>query len=83
VKFEWTVLPHPPFSSDLAPSDFHLFCLMKNGLRGQCFSSANAVIVAARNWLAQADDNFYERGIQCLVQHWRTCIERGGDCVEK
>ena len=30
----WTVLTHPPYSLDLAPSDFHLFGTMKDGLRG-------------------------------------------------
>jgi histone-lysine N-methyltransferase SETMAR len=32
AKFGWTVLPHPPYSPDLALSDFHLFGSMKGGL---------------------------------------------------
>jgi histone-lysine N-methyltransferase SETMAR len=28
-KFCWDLLDHPPYSPDLAPSDFHLFSLMK------------------------------------------------------
>jgi hypothetical protein len=28
-KFEWKVLPHPPYSLDLAPSDYHLFGPLK------------------------------------------------------
>jgi hypothetical protein len=47
------------------------------------FSDANAVIAAVKKWLAQVDDNFYERRIQGLVQRWRTFIERGGDYAEK
>jgi len=35
----WTVLPHPPYSPDLAPSDFHMFGPMKDGLHGQHFPS--------------------------------------------
>jgi histone-lysine N-methyltransferase SETMAR len=27
----WTVLPHPPYSPDLAPSDYHRFGPVKNG----------------------------------------------------
>ncbi|PNF18593.1 hypothetical protein B7P43_G06250 [Cryptotermes secundus] len=30
AKFGWTVLPHPPYSPGLAPSDFHLFGPMKD-----------------------------------------------------
>ncbi|PNF30463.1 hypothetical protein B7P43_G12155 [Cryptotermes secundus] len=35
AKFGWTALPHPPYSPDVAPSDFHLFWPMKDGPRGQ------------------------------------------------
>jgi histone-lysine N-methyltransferase SETMAR len=34
AKFGWTVLPPPPDSPDLAPSDFHLFGPLKDALRG-------------------------------------------------
>jgi histone-lysine N-methyltransferase SETMAR len=30
TKFGWTVLPHPLYSPELAPSDFHLFGALKN-----------------------------------------------------
>jgi hypothetical protein len=40
----WTVLPHPPYSPDLTPSDFHLFGPMKDGLRGQHFPGNDAVV---------------------------------------
>jgi hypothetical protein len=29
LKLKWDVLPHPPFSPDLAPSDYHLCGSMK------------------------------------------------------
>ena len=32
-------LPHPPYSPDLAPSDYHLFGSMKKMLGGQKFAS--------------------------------------------
>src|ERR1043165_1232827 len=31
-KIGWTRLPHPPYSPDLAPSDYHLFGAMKKSL---------------------------------------------------
>jgi hypothetical protein len=37
-----------------APSDFHLFGPMKDGLRGQHFPDNDAVIAAVRKWLASA-----------------------------
>ena len=44
VNLGWTVLPHPPYSLDLAPSDFHPFGPMKDGLHGQHFPSNNTVV---------------------------------------
>ncbi|KYM83920.1 hypothetical protein ALC53_05682 [Atta colombica] len=36
---KWEVLPHPPYSSDIAPSDYHLFRSMTHGLSEQHFTS--------------------------------------------
>ena len=32
--FGWTIISHPPYLQDLAPSDFHLFGPLKESLRG-------------------------------------------------
>ena len=32
---QWEVLPHPPYSPDIVPSDFHLFRSMAHGLADQ------------------------------------------------
>jgi histone-lysine N-methyltransferase SETMAR len=37
TKLQWTVLPHPPYSPDLAPSDYHLFCPLNDAVRGKKF----------------------------------------------
>jgi histone-lysine N-methyltransferase SETMAR len=33
-ELDWEILPHPPYSLDLAPSDYHLFSFLSNNLRG-------------------------------------------------
>jgi transposase len=52
----WEILPHPPYSPDLASSDFHLFPKMKKHLRGQRFHS-NEV----KKWLCAQDAFFLLR----------------------
>jgi hypothetical protein len=48
---EFEVVKHPPYSPDLAPSDFHLFGPMKEQLRGQKFADDNEVMEALQSWL--------------------------------
>ncbi|KOX67537.1 Histone-lysine N-methyltransferase SETMAR [Melipona quadrifasciata] len=42
-NFDWDVLPHPPYSPDLAPSDYYLFLSLKNSLRGKSFKSISEI----------------------------------------
>ncbi|XP_012058558.1 PREDICTED: histone-lysine N-methyltransferase SETMAR-like [Atta cephalotes] len=35
----WEILMHPPYSPDLAPSDYHLFLSMANNFAGEKFAS--------------------------------------------
>ena len=50
-SFAWTTISHPPYSPDLAPSDFYLFGPLKERLRGQHFSSDEEVKTTIRMWL--------------------------------
>jgi len=44
-------LDHPPYSPDLAPSDYYLFPGLKKQLKGRHSSSDAEVIAAAETWL--------------------------------
>lgn len=79
----WELLVHPPYSPDLAPSDFHLFGPLKSHMRGKNFDSDAAVIEAVSEWLKRQPKEFYARGIEKLVDRWNKCIEKDGDYVEK
>jgi hypothetical protein len=79
VNFGWTVVPHPPYSSDLAPSDFHLFEPMKDGLCGKHYPSYDAVVQAMKQWATSTGADFYEHSMQVLVHRWQKCIANGGN----
>jgi histone-lysine N-methyltransferase SETMAR len=82
-KLQWTVLPHPPYSPDLAPSDFHLFGKLKETLRGNHYASIADVQGAVHTWIKQTPKEFFEVGIFNLVSRWQKCIAGDGDYVEK
>ena len=52
-------LDHPPYSPDLASSDYHLFPGLKKHLKGRNFSSDAKVIVAAEIWLDGQRSEFF------------------------
>jgi len=52
-------LDHPPYSPDLAPSDYHPFPGLKNQSKGRHFSSDAEVITAAETWLDGQLSDFF------------------------
>jgi len=76
-------LLHPPYSPDLAPSDYHLFGPMKKMLGGQKFASDTEVQSVVRQWIGQQPASFFASGIQKLVDRWDKCLNELGRYVEK
>ena len=52
-EFRWKLLPHPPYSPDLTPSDFFLFPKLKKHLKGVHFNDTNEAKQAAKTWLTK------------------------------
>jgi len=82
-KMGWEVLPHPSYSPDLTPSDYHLFGFVKDQLRGQRYETMEAIQKAVRQCLQMAGMEFYGRGIFKFPERWEKCVQRSGDYVEK
>jgi hypothetical protein len=74
---------HPPYSPDLAPSDFHLFPKLKEFLGGRCFTSSEEVKDAIKKWLNGLVKEVYDEGIQKLVTGYDKCLNGDGKCGEK
>jgi len=76
-------LDHPPYSPDLAPSDYNLFPGLKKRLKGRHFSFDTELIAAAETWLdGQPSEFFFLSGLQKLEQRTKKCIELLGEYVE-
>ena len=77
------LVEHPPYSPDLAPSDFHLFPQLKRVIAGTHFQSNDDVIHAVEAFLNDQEKEFYKSGIEALKHRWQKCIDKEGDYVEK
>ncbi|CAK9815651.1 Mariner Mos1 transposase [Anthophora plagiata] len=69
---------HPPCSSDLGPSDCHLFRSLQNFLNGKNFSNNDDLKSYLVQFFADKDRKFYERGIMKLPERWQKVIEQNG-----
>jgi histone-lysine N-methyltransferase SETMAR len=77
---KWTT---PPYSPDLASSDFHLFLQLKKFPGGKRFEDDDDLKDAVQKWLTSQAAAFYEECIQKLVPHYDKCLNNGGENVEK
>ena len=75
------LLELPPYSPNLAPSDFYLF--PKLFIAGQRFSSNQGAIAIVEGYFADLTNNHYKDGIVALEHRWNKYISVKGDYVEK
>jgi histone-lysine N-methyltransferase SETMAR len=80
--FNWELSDHPPYSPDLALSDYHLFPYLKNWLRLQRFTS-NEELEDVKAWLSSQVVDFIDRGIKKLIPRYDKCLNSGSDHIEK
>ena len=82
------LLPHPPYSPDLAPSDLFRFPKMKEAPRGRKVSNDNAVMEAVEEFVELQTRQFFADGLAwfgqartplgkvcCCRRRWRLCGE--------
>lgn len=77
----WEVLPHPPYSPDIAPSDFHLFRSLQHFLCGKKFENLEDIQNGLSKYFALKPIDFYRSGFENLHSRWQKVIDKGGDYV--
>ena len=55
-EFSVELLPHPPYSSNLSPSDYWLFADLNKMLQGKRFGSNGVVTAEAEAYLESKDE---------------------------
>lgn len=81
AELGWEILSHPPYSPDLAPSDYHLFLSLQNFLNGKKFKNEEDVKQALVQFFASKDETFFKNGIYKLPSRWQQVINNNGDYI--
>lgn len=82
-ELNFELLPHPPYSPDLAPSDYWLFADLKKMLAGKKFRTNEEVIAETEAYFEAKDKSFYKSGIEMLERRWNDCVALDGDYVDE
>ena len=72
------MLPHPPYSPDIAPSDYYLIRLMSHVLAEKRCQSFENIKKWVDSWIAAKNEDFFCNGIRKLPEKWRNVIASDG-----
>ena len=83
-RLHFNLLPHPPYSPDLAPADFAVFPRLKQLLRGRVYESRDCLTNEVRRILQrEIPVEFYADAVNGMRTRWEKCLHVKGDYVEK
>jgi hypothetical protein len=74
--------PHPPYSSDLASSDFYLFGYVKHQLQGHEFTEGTEFVSAISEILNQIPTDILAAVFDDWMRRLQRCIDISGEYVE-
>jgi len=77
-----TVLEHPAYSPDLAPSDFFLFPKIKKILRGRHFDDIDYIGNNTKSALQAIPQNQFQNCFEGRTRRWHWCIASQGEYFE-
>ncbi|GFS56241.1 uncharacterized protein TNCV_2769181 [Trichonephila clavipes] len=82
-KLQFTVVPQPSYSPDLAPSDIWLFPKLTETLKSEYFLTDAEVQAAVSKWIRSQPESFFMDGMKKWIQRLNKCVVVCGDYVEK
>lgn len=74
----WEVLMHPPYSPDIAPTDYHLFRALQKSLDSVKLKTCEDCENHLQQFFASKSQNFYSAGIMALPEKWGKVIDQNG-----
>ena len=71
----YEVLSHPPYSSDLLPTNYHFFKHLDNFWQGKHFHNQEAAENAFQEFMESWSTDFYATGINKIISHWQKRVD--------
>lgn len=81
TELHWNTVPHPPYSPDIAPSDYHLFRHLKSYLRNKTFKNVDDLRRDISNFFESQPPQFWVKGINELPNRWSRVVETDGEYI--
>ena len=83
AKHQTSVVPHPPYSPDLAPADFFLFPKLKTILKGHHFQTTEEIQENAIRELRAIKESVFKEAFQQWKKCWEQRIAIRGEYFEE
>ena len=77
-QLKYEVLPHPPYSPDLSPTDYHFFPILDKFLKNKKALTRDAIMNVFEEFLRSRTPDFYFNGIENLINRWQKCLDSNG-----
>jgi [histone H3]-lysine36 N-dimethyltransferase SETMAR len=75
----WETLPHPPYSPDIAATDFHLFRSLQHHLAESHYDKCEDLHHDLTSFFKAKPAKFYKDGIDQLPVRWAKVVEHDGE----
>jgi len=82
AKHQTSVVPHPPYSPDLAPANFFLFPKLKTTLKRRHFQTTEEIQVNVIRELRVIAESAFQEAFQQWKKCWEWCIDSRGNYFE-
>ena len=82
AKYQPSIVPHPPYSPDLAPADLFLFPKLKTTLKERCFQTREQIQENAIRELRAIIERVFKDAFQQWKKCWEWCIASRGNYFE-
>jgi histone-lysine N-methyltransferase SETMAR len=73
-ELDQEILPHPPYSPDLAPMDYQLFRSLSNNLHGASFNNNTDLQNWVDKFFTAKPVDFFKCGIENLPERWEADV---------